>query len=378
MTTWDKTLTDLLKNQGSNDKKQLEKAFATLLKREEPNQLIRLLGNPTVDELKQLCKSNHVKGYSNLKKDEIVKLFETSIVTKTYFNTEIDKMDEDQKRLFLQTLNFNVVGEPIESDVTFPKSYLIFETERDTQGKHLLWIPQEIIERVEKWVKQHKELMQLKQQQDLIEAATNLYGLYSFSQLQHLCNQYLEKQYSLLDIRKLLNRLGRLMPETINFRVGDGFITSLGLEIEPNEYAYFLKDAKYYEPDTLQELLYYQTHVFGIDELTYFNFVSWLAKNIREDNQFNVTGEQLSVEILTMMKHAVEYEMVIDVIYSLIQDGILRKRVEQTAQNKVKPVYMKMRNWVYHGYTFEEYMALKEQEECHKQTNVIDFNQYKK
>ncbi|NJH66573.1 hypothetical protein GLV93_12930 [Staphylococcus agnetis] len=124
-------------------------------------------------------------------------------------------------------------------------------------------------------------------------------------------------------------------------------------------------------------MLYYQTHVFGLDDETYFNFVSWLSKNIREDNKLNATVDGLTVEILTMMKHAIEYNMVADVMYSLVQDGILRKRVEQTAVNKVKPVYMKMRNWIYHGHTFEEYMHIIDREERNKHSNVIDFNDIK-
>lgn len=99
---------------------------------------------------------------------------------------------------------------------------------------------------------------------------------------------------------------------------------------------------------------------------------------MRENNDYNVTPDELAVEILTMMKHAIEYEMVADVMYSLVQDGILRKRVEQTAINKVKPVYMKMRNWIYHGHTFEEYMEIMNQEERHQNGKVIDFKAYKK
>lgn len=377
MTNWEKDLKALLKNQSVEDRAQLETMLNSMLEQESPNQFIQLLGNPTVDALKQLCRERHIKGYSALKKDEIATLLITSIVTQSYFNEVMNQMNEDQQRLFLHILAMNQIGESIETDISFPESFLIFETERDERGYHLLWIPEEIIAQVEKWVTQHETLKQFKLEQDVIEATTNLYGLYSLSQLQHVMNKYLEKTYSLLEIRKLLRRFTRLMPHTRNFIVGEGYITSVGLELEPDEYHHFLKDAKYYEPATLNDLLYYQTHVFGLDDETYFNFVSWLSKNIREDNKLNATVDGLTVEILTMMKHAIEYNMVADVIYSLVQDGILRKRVEQTAVNKVKPVYMKMRNWIYHGHTFEEYMHIIDREERNKHSNVIDFNDIK-
>ncbi|QDW98050.1 hypothetical protein [Staphylococcus agnetis] len=377
MTNWEKDLKALLQNQSVEDRAQLETMLNSMLEQESPNQFIQLLGNPTVDALKQLCREHHIKGYSALKKDEIATLLITSIVTQSYFNEVINQMNEDQQRLFLHILAMNQNGESIETDISFPESFLIFETERDERGYHLLWIPEEIIAQVEKWVTQHETLKQFKLEQDVIEATTNLYGLYSLSQLQHVMNKYLEKTYSLLEIRKLLRRFTRLMPHTRNFIVGEGYITSVGLELEPDEYHHFLKDAKYYEPATLNDLLYYQTHVFGLDDETYFNFVSWLSKNIREDNKLNATVDGLTVEILTMMKHAIEYNMVADVMYSLVQDGILRKRVEQTAVNKVKPVYMKMRNWIYHGHTFEEYMHIIDREERNKHSNVIDFNDIK-
>ncbi|WP_274315585.1 hypothetical protein [Staphylococcus hyicus] len=378
MSNWDKSLKALLQNQNVQDQAQLENMLNTMLDQDSPNKFIHLLGDPTVEELKQLCRNHHIKGYSTLKKEGIASLLLTSIVTESYFNEIVHQMNEDQQRLFIHTLAMNQNGESIETDISFPESFLIFETERDERGYHLLWIPEEIITQVEKWVTQNEMLNHFKLEQDLIEAVTNLYGLYSLSQLQRVMTKYLEKDYSLLDIRKLLRRLTRLMPNTRNFIVGEGYITSVGLELEPDEYHHFLKDAKYYEPEKLKDMLYYQTHVFGLDDETYFNFVSWLSKNIREDNKLNATVEGLTVELLTMMKHAIEYNMVADVMYSLVQDGILRKRVEQTAVNKVKPVYMKMRNWIYHGYTFEEYMHKIDQEERNKQRNVIDFNNIKK
>ncbi|MCO4329275.1 hypothetical protein MTQ89_09470 [Staphylococcus hyicus] len=378
MSNWDKSLKALLQNQNVQDQAQLENMLNTMLDQDSPNKFIHLLGDPTVEELKQLCRNHHIKGYSTLKKEGIASLLLTSIVTESYFNEIVHQMNEDQQRLFIHTLAMNQNGESIETDISFPESFLIFETERDERGYHLLWIPEEIITQVEKWVTQNEMLNHFKLEQDLIEAATNLYGLYSLSQLQRVMTKYLEKDYSLLDIRKLLRRLTRLMPNTRNYIVGEGYITSVGLELEPDEYHHFLKDAKYYEPEKLKDMLYYQTHVFGLDDETYFNFVSWLSKNIREDNKLNATVEGLTVELLTMMKHAIEYNMVADVMYSLVQDGILRKRVEQTAVNKVKPVYMKMRNWIYHGYTFEEYMHKIDQEERNKQRNVIDFNNIKK
>ncbi|UXS75860.1 Rho termination factor N-terminal domain-containing protein [Staphylococcus chromogenes] len=358
-------------------KLNMERMFTDLL-HGAPNSIINLLGNPTVKELKQLCKENGVKGYSTLRKEEIAHWFITSLVTEDYFNEAVAQMDENQKRLLIQVYAFNDLDTPIESNVSFPESYLIFETEEDDRGKHLLWIPDEILEQVGKWIKKHETLKRYQQEQDLIEAATNLYGLYSFAQLQKVLNRYLEHDYSLLETRSILMRLNRLMPEMCNFNVGEGLILSVGLELEPDELHHFLRDAHYYEPETLEEMLFYKTHVFGIDEDTYFNFLSWLGKNMRENNDYNVTPDELVVEILTMMKHAIEYEMVADVMYSLVQDGILRKRVEQTAINKVKPVYMKMRNWIYHGHTFEEYMEIMNQEERHQNGKVIDFKAYKK
>ncbi|RIL87769.1 hypothetical protein BUY80_16155, partial [Staphylococcus equorum] len=219
-----------------------------------------------------------------------------------YFNEAIAQMDENQKRLLIQVYAFNDLDTPIESNVSFPESYLIFETEEDDRGKHLLWIPDEILEQVGKWIKKHETLKRYQQEQDLIEAATNLYGLYSFAQLQKVLNRYLEHDYSLLETRSILMRLNRLMPEICNFNVGEGLISSVGLELEPDELHHFLRDAHYYEPETLEEMLFYKTHVFGIDEDTYFNFLSWLGKNMRENNDYNVTPDELAVEILTMMK----------------------------------------------------------------------------
>lgn len=377
MSTKDEELQALFQDKEVMKKLNFERIFMDLL-HGAPNTIINLLGNPTVKELKQLCKENGVKGYSTLRKEEIAHWFITSLVTEDYFNEAVAKMNENQKRLLIQVYAFNDLDTPIESNVSFPESYLIFETEEDDRGKHLLWIPDEILEQVGKWIKKHETLKRYQQEQDLIEAATNLYGLYSFAQLQKVLNRYLEHDYSLLETRSILMRLNRLMPEIRNFNVGEGLITSVGLELEPDELHHFLRDAHYYEPETLEEMLFYKTHVFGIDEDTYFNFLSWLGKNMRENNDYNVTPDELAVEILTMMKHAIEYEMVADVMYSLVQDGILRKRVEQTAINKVKPVYMKMRNWIYHGHTFEEYMEIMNQEERHQNGKVIDFKAYKK
>ena len=378
MSTMDEELKALIQDEKIINQLKMEKILRDRLAKWAPNKIVNLLGNPTVKELKQLCKANGIKGYSTLKKEEIANLFMTSIVTEDYFNEVINRMDENQKRLFIHVYAFNDMDETIETDLSFPESYLIFETEEDEHGYHLLWIPEEIIKQVGQWIEKHETLRRYKREQDLIEAATNLYGLYSLAQLQAVLNRYSEHSYSLLETQKLLNRLERLMPKTRNFNVGDGLITSVGLELEPEEVSHFLIDAHYYEPKSLEDMLYYKTNVFGIDEETYFNFMSWLVKNIREDNEYRVTSNELSVEILTMMKHAIEYAMVQDVMYSLVQDGILRKRVEQTAINKVKPVYMKMRNWVYHGHTFEEYMEIMDQEERHQHGKVIDFNTYKK
>ncbi|MDQ7192809.1 hypothetical protein [Staphylococcus felis] len=341
------------------------------------NSICELMKNYKVDEIKTLCKSHGIKGYSNLNKDTLLIHFITNLVTEDYLDEMVATFNKAQKLAFVIASQFSAWQAPLPTRLHFENNFVLFHFSGE-DGYYLTWIPDEVSNIVEKYIDSHTELKQLKLAYALLEAASNLYGLYSFTQLQRVYEVYLNKSYSLLDIQKWLKQIELVNPEMTNFRVFNGLIASKGLEFEEDEYHYFVKDAKYYMPDTTQEILSYQELIYGIDDEAEIKFMNWLEQNILKDNHFEAEVTSLSGEILTMMKHAMTYDMVQDVLQSLVQDGILRKRVEFTAENVVKPIYMKMRNWIYHGYTFEEYMNLMDKDEHEQRNNVIDLKQYRK
>lgn len=341
------------------------------------NSIVLLMNHYKKSEIKKLCKQFGIKGYSNLNKEELLQHFIQELVQPSYIEQQIAKMNESEKLALIMTIEFNDLFGPFYTPIKFDDTFLIFSQD-EGNGINSLWVPDEIIDVVHDYIEQDDTLIELRLAYQILEAATNLYGLYSFTQLQKVYEQYLDKKYSLLSIQQWLKQVERVNSEMANFRVTNGIIVSKGLQLEEEEFPYFLKDAKYYMPNTLEELLEYEMTVYGIDDETEFEFMSWLEKNILKDNKFDANAELLSVELLTMMKHALSFDMIQSILESLVQDGILRKRVEVTAENVVKPIYLRMRSWIYHGYTFEEYMEIMDKEERHQQSNVIDFNQHRK
>ena len=344
---------------------------------EQPNSIVELMSEYTVDEIKELCKAHGIKGYSGMKKDEMLVHFITELVTDTYIKEEVGKMRNDQRLAFVLAHHYSTELLPLISAVTFPDCYLVFNTDEE-DGLFALEIPAEVAERVAKYIEQEDaDLQALIQKYRVFEAATNLYGLYTYTQLQKVFKTYLDEENTLIDIQRFVKRCERVAPENVNYRLVNGAIISLGLQLEEDELAHFLKDAHYYMPETVEDMLYFEKNVFNLPDEDMIDFLSWLDRSVIKDNNYNATPDQLNIELLTMMKHAISYDMVADVLLSMVNDGILRKRVTATHQNKVKPVYMKMRNWIFHGHTFDEYMEILDKEYKYDSSKIIDINDHR-
>ncbi|MBI5974354.1 Rho termination factor N-terminal domain-containing protein [Staphylococcus canis] len=336
-----------------------------------------LMHHYKVKEIKDLCKQYGIKGYSSLNKDEMLYHFITNLVTQEYFNQTVDRFNEDEKLALIMTNQYNAWGDSFETRLKIQDNFILFGVD-EGDGYVYPWIPDEILDKVEQYIKQNESLRKIQLAYDLLEAATNLYGLYTFTQLQEVYREYLGESYSLLDIQKWINRVERVNPEMINFREENGVIVSKGLELEVIDYPHFMKDANYYMPETIEEMLRYKEWVMGIDEETQIDFLTWLDKNVIKNNPLNAIPDELAVELLTMMRHAVSYDMIDNVLNAMVEDGILKKRVASTGKNVVKPIFMKIRSWLYHGYTFKEYMKIMDQEEQQQRGKVIDFKQHRK
>ncbi|PNZ29054.1 hypothetical protein CD122_02680 [Staphylococcus rostri] len=372
-------LSGLLEGLTDEERAEFEKAMMERgILPEQPNSIIELMSATTVEEIKALCKAHGIKGYSGMKKDEMLVHFIDELVTDAYIKEEIDKMSNDQRLAFALTHHYSKEMLPFISPITFPDCYLVFNVDEEDNGLSVLEIPAEIAERVEAYIEQEDATLQaLIRKYRVFEAATNLYGLYSYTQLQNVFKTYLDEDNTLMDIQRFVKRCERIAPENVNYRLVNGAIVSLGLQLEEDEFAHFLKEAHYYMPETVEDMLYFEKNVFNLPDEDMIDFLSWLDRSVIKDNNFGATPDQLNIELLTMMKHAISYDMVADVMLSLVNDGILRKRVTATHQNKVKPIFMKMRNWVFHGHTFDEYMEILDKEYKYDSSKIIDINDHR-
>ncbi|AVQ33790.1 hypothetical protein C7J88_06245 [Staphylococcus muscae] len=372
-------MSDLLSGLTDEERAQFEDAMMKQgILPEQPNSIIELMSDLTVGDIKRLCKSHDITGYSSMKKDEMLVHFIQELVTDSYIKEEVSKMSKDQRLAFALTHHYSKEMLPFISSITFPDCYLVFNTDEEDNGLSVLEIPAEVATRVGAYIEQEdEELQAMILKYRVFEAATNLYGLYSYTQLQDVFKTYLDEENTLMDIQRFVKRCERIAPENINYRLVNGAIVSLGLQLEEDEFAHFLKDAHYYMPETIEDMLYFERNVFNLPDEDMIDFLSWLDRSVRKDNNFNATADQLNIELLTMMKHAISYDMVADVLLSMVNDGILRKRVTETHQNKVKPVYMKMRNWIFHGYTFDEYMQILDKEYKYDSSKIIDINDHR-
>ncbi|MCS4486145.1 Rho termination factor N-terminal domain-containing protein [Staphylococcus americanisciuri] len=345
---------------------------------EQPDSIIELMSENTVNDIKELCKAHGIKGYSGMKKDEMLIHFIDELVTDTYIKEQIDKMSHDQRLAFVLAYHYREEILPLFSSITFPDCYLVFDVDEDDDGLPVLEIPVEVAERVGTYIEQKDTTLQaLIRKYRVFEAATNLYGLYSYTQLQKVFKTYLDEDNTLMDIERFVKRCERVAPENVNCRIVNGAIVSLGLQLEEDEFVYFLKEADYYMPETVEDMLYFEKNVFSLADEDMIDFLSWLDQNVIKDNKFDVTPEQLNVELLTMMKHAISYDMITDLLLLLVNDGILRKDVTSTHQKNVKPIFMKMRNWVFHGHTFDEYMKKLDKVYKHDRSKIIDINDHR-
>lgn len=366
------------------ERAQFEKEMSSLFKDNmdsflemSKNSITVLMSDYKVDDVKALCKAHDIKGYSNLNKDELLQHFIESLVDETYFKQEVAKMTKAQQLALVMTAEMNERFDAIVTPVQFNDTFLIFSID-EGHGYYSLHLPDEVSDKVRQYIQQDEHLRQMTLAYQLLVASSNLYGLFSYTQLQNVYRHYLGVAYSLVDIQNWLKRVEYVNPEMISFRVVNGLIASKGLQFEEAEYPYFLKEAKYYMPETMDEFLTYEDNVYGIDDETEMNFMAWVEENTLKHNQSNVNAIELSVELLTMMKHAASFDMIQSILNALVDDGILRQRVKQTGKNVVKPIFMNMRSWMYHGYTVEEYIDLMNQNERHQFSNVIDFNQHRK
>lgn len=366
------------------ERAQFEKEMSSLFKDNmdsflemSKNSITVLMSDYKVDDVKALCKAHDIKGYSNLNKDELLQHFIESLVDETYFKQEVAKMTKAQQLALVMTAEMNERFDAIVTPVQFNDTFLIFSID-EGHGYYSLHLPDEVSDKVRQYIQQDEHLRQMTLAYQLLVASSNLYGLFSYTQLQNVYRHYLGVAYSLVDIQNWLKRVEYVNPEMISFRVVNGLIASKGLQFEEAEYPYFLKEAKYYMPETMDEFLTYEDNVYGIDDETEMNFMAWVEENTLKHNQSNVNAIELSVELLTMMKHAASFDMIQSILNALVDDGILRQRVKQTGKNVVKPIFMNMRSWMYHGYTVEEYIGLMNQNERHQFSNVIDFNQHRK
>ncbi|QLK86762.1 hypothetical protein [Staphylococcus sp. 17KM0847] len=371
-------LSDMLSGLGDEEKNLLEQE---LMKRgvlpEQPDSIIELMSNYKVEEIKALCREHGIKGYTSMNKDEMLVHFIDTLVTEAYIQQEVDKMTKDQRLAFVLTSYKTHDMMPFVSTVDFSDTFLIFNDDEDEEMP-ILKIPAEIQETVAHYIASDRELQGLITKYRVLEAATNLYGLYTYTQLQNVFKTYLNETATLMDVERFLKRCLRVAPEIVNYRIVNGAIVSIGLQLEEDEFPQFLEGAHYYMPKTIEDLLFFESNIFSMSDEDMIDFLSWLDRNVIKDNKFNANANQLNVELLTMMKHAISYEMVGDILLSMVNDGILRKRVTVTHENKVKPIYMKMRNWIFHGYTFEEYMEILDKEYKYDGSKIIDINQHKK
>lgn len=366
------------------ERAQFEKEMSSLFKDNmdsflemSKNSITVLMSDYKVDDVKALCKAHDIKGYSNLNKDELLQHFIESLVDETYFKQEVAKMTKAQQLALVMTAEMNERFDAIVTPVQFDDTFLMFSID-EGHGYYRLHLPDEVSDKVRQYIQQDEYLRQMTLAYQLLVASSNLYGLFSYTQLQNVYRHYLGVAYSLVDIQNWLKRVEYVNPEMTSFRVVNGLITSKGLQFEEAEYPYFLKEAKYYMPETIDAFLTYEDNVYGIDDETEMNFMAWVEENTLKHNQSNVNAIELSVELLTMMKHAASFDMIQSILNSLVDDGVLRQRVKQTGKNVVKPIFMNMRSWMYHGYTVEEYIDLMNQNERHQFSNVIDFNQHRK
>ncbi|MGV3244751.1 hypothetical protein [Staphylococcus sp. 11261D007BR] len=366
------------------ERAQFEKEMSSLFKDNmdsflemSKNSITVLMSDYKVDDVKALCKAHDIKGYSNLNKDELLQHFIESLVDETYFKQEVAKMTKAQQLALVMTAEMNERFDAIVTPVQFDDTFLMFSID-EGHGYYSLHLPDEVSDKVRQYIQQDEHLRQMTLAYQLLVASSNLYGLFSYTQLQNVYRHYLGVAYSLVDIQNWLKRVEYVNPEMTSFRVVNGLIASKGLQFEEAEYPYFLKEAKYYMPETIDAFLTYEDNVYGIDDETEMNFMAWVEENTLKHNQSNVNAIELSVELLTMMKHAASFDMIQSILNSLVDDGVLRQRVKQTGKNVVKPIFMNMRSWMYHGYTVEEYIDLMNQNERHQFSNVIDFNQHRK
>ncbi|UXR69404.1 MULTISPECIES: hypothetical protein [unclassified Staphylococcus] len=372
-------MSDLLSGLTDDERAQFEEAMMKQgVLPEQPNSIVELMSDLTLGDIKRLCKAHDIKGYSSMKKDEMLVHFIQELATESYIKEEVSKMSRDQRFAFALTHHYSKEMLPFISSITFPDSYLVFNVDEEDNGLSVLEIPAEIATQVGEYIeKEDEELQALILKYRVFEATTNLYGLYSYTQLQNVFKKYLDEENTLMDIQRFVKRCERIAPENVNYRLVNGAIVSLGLQLEEDEFSHFLKDAHYYMPETIEDMLYFEKNVFNLPDEDMIDFLSWLDRSVRKDNNFNATADQLNIELLTMMKHAISYDMVADVLLSMVNDGILRKRVTETHQNKVKPVYMKMRNWIFHGYTFDEYMQILDKEYKYDGSKIIDINDHR-